>query len=108
MGLVTLISAKGTPCIEVANVDGVRISGILLQAGPVNSDSLLRWGDEPRYPGSSKNPGVMQDVYARVGGSDTSRVSTTNMVKINSGNVIIDDTWLWRADHDQGGQVVDS
>lgn len=27
------------------------------------------------------------------------------MVQINSGNVIIDDTWLWRADHDVKGNV---
>lgn len=47
-------------------------------------------------------------MFARVGGPDTSEVMTTNMIKINSGNVIIDDTWLWRADHGQGGLVVDS
>jgi hypothetical protein len=108
MGLVTLISAKGNACIEVANVDGVRISGILLQAGPENSDTLLKWGDESKYAGSSENPGVMQDVFARAGGPDTSEVMTTFMVKINSGNVIVDDTWLWRADHGQGGLVSDS
>eukprot|EP00351_Strombidinopsis_sp_SopsisLIS2011_P000243 CAMPEP_0116884062 /NCGR_PEP_ID=MMETSP0463-20121206/16781_1 /TAXON_ID=181622 /ORGANISM="Strombidinopsis sp, Strain SopsisLIS2011" /LENGTH=116 /DNA_ID=CAMNT_0004539845 /DNA_START=1197 /DNA_END=1547 /DNA_ORIENTATION=- len=27
------------------------------------------------------------------------------MVEINSGNVIVDDAWLWRADHDVGGSV---
>jgi hypothetical protein len=30
------------------------------------------------------------------------------MMHINSSNVIIDHTWLWRADHDVGGQVYDS
>lgn len=29
MGLVTLIAADGKPCMEVADVDGVRVSGIL-------------------------------------------------------------------------------
>jgi len=29
MGLVTLVATNGTACIEVANVDGVKISGIL-------------------------------------------------------------------------------
>jgi hypothetical protein len=108
MGLVTLISAKGNSCIEVGNVDGVRISGILLQAGPENSDTLLKWGDESKFAGSVTNPGVMQDVFARAGGPDTSEVKTKFMVKINSGNVIIDDTWLWRADHGQGGLVEES
>lgn len=27
------------------------------------------------------------------------------MVKINSANVIVDNTWLWRADHDVNGHV---
>ena len=108
MGLVTLISANGNSCLEVGNVDGVRVSGIMLQAGPQNSDTLLKWGDESKYAGNSANPGVMQDVFARVGGPDTSEVKSTHMVKINSGNVIIDDTWLWRADHGQGGLIVES
>jgi len=30
------------------------------------------------------------------------------MVTINSGNVVIDNTWLWRADHDITGDVVNS
>ena len=27
------------------------------------------------------------------------------MIQINSGNVIIDDVWLWRADHFRGGLI---
>ena len=30
------------------------------------------------------------------------------MVIINSGNVILDDLWLWRADHFDGGLVYSS
>eukprot|EP00456_Euglypha_rotunda_P051780 TRINITY_DN4179_c0_g1_i25.p1 TRINITY_DN4179_c0_g1~~TRINITY_DN4179_c0_g1_i25.p1 ORF type:complete len:166 (-),score=16.66 TRINITY_DN4179_c0_g1_i25:57-554(-) len=30
------------------------------------------------------------------------------MVLINSGNVIYDNSWLWRADHDVSGEVVNS
>jgi hypothetical protein len=30
MGMATLIPTNGTPAIEVANVDGVKISGLLL------------------------------------------------------------------------------
>jgi len=74
MGLVTLVAHKGKSCIEVANVDGVKISGILLQAGNLNSDALLKWGDDFKYPGNQYNPGVMHDVFARVGGPDTDEV----------------------------------
>ncbi len=45
MGLATLIPTNGTSAIEVANVDGVRIGGVLLEAGFGASDSLLKWGD---------------------------------------------------------------
>ncbi len=88
-------------------MDGVRVAGLLLQAGFVRSDSLLTWGT-PGYAGSASNPGVMSDVFARVGGDTDStkqQVSVTAMVVINNGNVIVDDTWLWRADHDIGGLV---
>jgi len=44
MGMATLISATGKPCMEIADVNGVRVSGILFQAGPENSGVLLKWG----------------------------------------------------------------
>jgi hypothetical protein len=34
----TLISSNGEPCIEISNVDGVKISSILLQAGTKKAD----------------------------------------------------------------------
>lgn len=105
MGMATLIATNGTSAIEVSNVDGVRIAGILLQAGAGASQSLLKWGDSG-FAGNSQNPGVMSDVFARVGGTNaTGDVKADVMVQINSGYVIVDDTWLWRADHDVGGLV---
>jgi hypothetical protein len=104
MGMATLISSKGKPCIKVENVDGVKISGVLLQAGPQESSALLIWGDEGNK-GDASSPGVMHDVFARVGGPDYEEVKTELMVQVNSGNVIIDNVWLWRADHDVKGSV---
>jgi len=43
--MATLISTTGKPCIEIANVGGVRVAGLLLQAGKVKADTLLRWGN---------------------------------------------------------------
>jgi len=48
----------------------------------------------------------MHDVFARVGGADENEVKASSMISISNGNVIIDDTWLWRADHDLKGPVV--
>jgi hypothetical protein len=56
-------------------------------------------------------PGVISDVFARVGGSNNSsntQVQVKRMFQINSSHVIIDHTWLWRADHDVGGSVMNS
>jgi len=53
----------------------------------------------------------MSDVFARVGGPNDqykNGVSTGSMVIVNSGWTIIDNVWLWRADHDITGSVVKS
>jgi hypothetical protein len=104
LGLATLIPTTGKPAIKVANVDGVKVAGVLLQAGTQKSPALLQWGEEG-YAGNAEEPGMMHDVFARVGGPDYDEVSAEYMVQINSGNVIVDDTWLWRADHDVTGTV---
>mmetsp|Transcript_2014 Transcript_2014/g.2211 ORF Transcript_2014/g.2211 Transcript_2014/m.2211 type:complete len:253 (-) Transcript_2014:116-874(-) len=42
----------------------------------------------------------MSDVCARVGGTNLDRTVTVDtMVRIHSGNVVVDNIWLWRADH---------
>ena len=108
--MATLISNTGKPCIEVGNVEGVRVAGVLLQAGGHRASSLLKWGTS-KNSGSSSNPGVASDVFARVGGRNNpyhGQTSADSMFEINSGNVIIDNTWLWRADHDVAGSVKNS
>mmetsp|Transcript_29520 Transcript_29520/g.48017 ORF Transcript_29520/g.48017 Transcript_29520/m.48017 type:complete len:644 (+) Transcript_29520:71-2002(+) len=108
LGMATLISANGNPCIIVADdLDGVRIAGVLLQAGPKSSPTLLQWGGGS-YEGNSSNPGFLYDVFARVGGPDVNEVQAARMVEINSGHVIGDNLWLWRADHTVGGEVYGS
>ena len=79
MGMATLISSKGKPCIKVENTDGVKISGILLQAGPIETEALLVWGDDG-YEGKADQPGAMHDVFARVGGPDYEEVRAEIMV----------------------------
>lgn len=69
LGLATLISSNGKPCIVVKNVEGVKISGLLLQAGPYLTPTLLQWG-EGSYEGNPANPGILQDLFTRVGGTN--------------------------------------
>lgn len=106
LGIATLQCQNADAAVTVGNVDGVRVAGILLEAGP-KSNVLLRWGDaNTKHPGLATNPGFMHDVYARVGGPVVSGVSATTMVEINSGNVIGDNLWLWRADHGPDDSLV--
>jgi hypothetical protein len=44
IGMATLVATTGKPCIEIGEVDNVRVAGLLLEAGQVKSDVLLRWG----------------------------------------------------------------
>lgn len=101
MGLATLIPTRGTAAIEVEDGCAVRIAGILLQAGPVHSDVLLRLGSKGTDYGCS-SPGLLSDVYLRVGGPDVESVSVDTMLEINMDDVILDNLWLWRADHCKG------
>lgn len=108
IGMATLVATTGKPCIEIGDVDDVRVAGLLLEAGPVKSPVLLQWGTE-KTMGDAERPGVMSDVYVRAGGPNHQKVTPTSvgtMVIINRGGTIIDNTWLWRADHDIDGAVV--
>jgi hypothetical protein len=100
LGLATLLPVKGTPAMEVADVDGVKIAGVLFDAGATNSPYLLQVGE----PGSSKdhsaNPTYLYDLFCRVGGAGIANV--TAAVVINSHDVIGDHAWIWRADHGEG------
>ena len=110
IGFPTLISTKGKPCIKVDDVDGVRIAGTLLQAGPERTEALLKWGNTG-HEGSSANPGVISDCFARVGGTNdpaSQPVTADIMVQINSGHVVCDNVWLWRADHGVNGLIHNS
>ncbi|MEU2617949.1 discoidin domain-containing protein [Streptomyces sp. NPDC007157] len=100
LGLATLVPDNGVDAVHVADVDGVKLAGFLIDAGSVNSDTLLRIGDPGSSADHSANPTSMQDVFVRVGGAGPGLA--TNSVVVNSNNVIIDHTWLWRADHGSG------
>eukprot|EP00929_Paragymnodinium_shiwhaense_P106241 TRINITY_DN7147_c0_g2_i1.p1 TRINITY_DN7147_c0_g2~~TRINITY_DN7147_c0_g2_i1.p1 ORF type:complete len:728 (-),score=119.10 TRINITY_DN7147_c0_g2_i1:437-2620(-) len=105
LGMATLVAKWGNPVIQVGNVDGVRVAGLILEAGPSQSAELLAWGRTffgwNRHSGSFLNPGVISDVFARVGGPSPNAQADT-LMRLRSGNVIIDNTWLWRADHGEG------
>ncbi|GEM_PF-146773 len=100
LGLATLIPDNGTAAMTVADVDGVKIAGILFEAGPNHSEVLLKVGPEESVADHSANPMVLSDLFFRVGGTGPGK--TDLCVKINSNDVIGDHFWIWRADHGEG------
>lgn len=108
LGFPTLVAANGQPAVLVGDVAGVRVAGLLLQAGKLETTSLLQWGDASSgYAGDAKDPGFLHDVFMRVGGPAAATDTQVDvMLQLNSGNVIGDNMWLWRADHVEGGGLV--
>ncbi|MFF9151517.1 discoidin domain-containing protein [Streptomyces sp. NPDC014846] len=100
LGLATLVPDNGVDAMHVADVDGVKLAGFLIDAGSVRSDALLRIGTPGAGADHSANPTTMQDVFVRVGGAGPGLA--TDSVVVDSDDVIIDHTWIWRADHGSG------
>jgi fibronectin type 3 domain-containing protein len=101
MGYATLVPQTGTAAIEVADVDGVRIASLLIDAGPVNSPVLLQIGNPNGWRRlHAWNPTSLNDMFFRIAGA-TPGIATTTL-EIDSNDVILDNIWAWRADHGNG------
>ncbi len=103
IGMPTLIPINGVDTIHVADVDGVRIDGLLLDAGTTNSNTLLQIGPAGSSASHASNPISVQDTFFRIGGDIAGKA--TNSLVVNSSNTLIDDIWAWRADHGNSGTV---
>ena len=100
LGFPTLIPDNGTAAISVADVKGVKLAGLMVDAGPVNSPALVEVGTKNAHKSDPSDPTSLQDVFFRIGGAAAGR-ATTSLV-VNSDDVILDDIWAWRADHGNG------
>ncbi len=97
IGLPTLLPTAGNAAMTVADVDGASISGILFDAGMPASPTLLQIGAARTGASHAANPTILYDLSCRVGGAAPAAAS--NCFTVNSDNVILDNVWLWRADH---------
>lgn len=100
LGLPTLRSDNGQPLIKTADVDGVTLSGLMLEAGAVESGVLVEVGPHGATAGHAANPAVLHDLFFRIGGAQAGRVGIA--LSLNANDTIVDHTWLWRADHGNG------
>ncbi|MBR7837863.1 ricin-type beta-trefoil lectin domain protein [Actinospica durhamensis] len=103
LGLATLVSNSGDTILSTADVNGIRIGGLIFDAGTTNSSTLVQIGPSGSSASHASDPTVLSDVFARIGGATVGQASETLVV--NSNNVIGDDLWLWRADHGNSGTV---
>ena len=118
LGFATLVPDRGTPAMTVAEDDGVKLAGLLIDAGPQSSSVLLQVGDADRHGHDghdhhgrrsghdrrgghdAEDPTSLHDIFFRIGGA-TAGTAKLSLV-VNSDNVILDDIWAWRADHGTG------
>jgi hypothetical protein len=100
LGFPTLVPKQGNIAMSVADVPGVKLSGVLFDAGTVNSPVLLQVGTPNAHKSDPNDPSLLSDVFFRIGGATPGK-ATVSLV-VNSDNVILDDIWAWRADHGNG------
>ena len=100
LGVPSLIQTTGLPIISVTDVDGVKIAGLILEAGAVNAPSLLEVGSTGSAADHSANPTFLYDLTVRTGGATAGKNDVG--IVINSHHVVADQIWLWRADHGAG------
>ncbi|MCW2915069.1 MAG: coagulation factor 5/8 type protein [Actinomycetia bacterium] len=100
LGLATLVPDNGVTAISVADVDGVKVAGLLIDAGTTNSPVLMQVGPSGSSQNHAANPTSLHDVFFRIGGAGVGKA--TQSLVVNSSNVIGDHMWLWRADHGSG------
>jgi hypothetical protein len=98
MGQATLHAVGGAIPLRIGDVPGVVVAGVTVDAGEVESPALLQVGTRGgNSRGSVGNPTTLSDVYFRIGGPYVGK--TDIALEVNSDRVLIDHTWVWRADH---------
>lgn len=130
MGYATLVCDNKEAAMISENVTGCSISGLLFDAGKLESEHLLylkqdtlktknsaknKMGDETSYTTSNTaklisdanfdqtQTTTLHDLFFRVGGTtDTYDAKTKTCVEIQTSHVVGDNFWIWRADHGDG------
>ncbi len=102
LGLPTVVPQRGRAAVTIADVAGVKVSGVTVDAGPVESPVLVQVGTPGRdcACGGPGNPIVLQDLFVRIGGAAVGRARTS--IEVNASNVLLDHIWAWRGDHGSG------
>ena len=100
IGFATLRSDNGQPLVKTADVDGLTVSGLFLDAGKQDSGVLMEVAPAGAKQRHKADPIVLHDLFFRIGGAAAGQVDTA--LRINAHDTIVDHTWIWRADHGAG------
>ena len=68
LGFPTSVPTNGNPAMVISDVNGVKVSGILFDAGTTASPSLLEVGTATSSVDHSADPICLYDICCRVGG----------------------------------------
>jgi hypothetical protein len=101
LGFATLVPQRGNAALVAVPNDGVKIAGLIIDGGPVNSPVLLSVGSPGQNFGAVANPDLVSDVFFRIGGAELGKADISFLDL--APNSIIDDLWAWRADHGNAG-----
>jgi len=100
LGYATLVPETGTPALMISDVNGVKVAGLMFDAGPVQSPALLEVENTNSALNHSGDPIFLYDISMRVGGATGG--TTASCLLINANDVVGDNLWMWRADHGAG------
>ena len=97
IGEATIVPENGDAALRCADVDGLIVAGLIFDAERA-SKRFVVVGDGKTKVRHSKSPAFLIDLVYRVGG--TGKPGKTEVcLEVNSNDVIVDHTWIWRADH---------
>jgi hypothetical protein len=103
LGHATLTAVGGaTPVVVRPEATNVVVAGVTIDAGTRLSPNLMHVQGRPgrsgdRRPAAAAPTTTLNDVYFRVGGPHIGKADVS--LRIDADDVLIDHTWVWRADH---------
>lgn len=101
IGMPTIRAPPDSPAIVAKNIKNSVLAGILIEASVGEKSCLVDWGNSKNN--DNNDHCFIHDLYCRVGGNlnpkDCCVRVNEAMVKISQSNTIIDNAWLWVADH---------
>ena len=107
LGVPSLVCTNKVGCIVVSAEQGVQLAGLTFDAGYNPTPNLLQVGTAKNGNNNKMNPIVLSDIYFRIAETQLDvRVAgqerqTIAGLVIYANNVIGDNLWIWRGDHDR-------